>query len=183
MNIFVLDLEPQKCAEYHCDKHLVKMITEHNQILAAVKWVSMGVEKKSEITQQLKDSFYEFPRTFEDGKPNPYGITHKNHPCTIWARQCWENFDWLIKLNLELCKEYTRRYERVHAGEAITRWYSFNRPALPINDVMTPFAQAMPEDCQGPDAITAYRNYYVKYKKDIARWNYTGEPEWFKQVA
>ncbi len=183
MNIFVLDLEPKKCAEYHCDKHLVKMITEHNQILAAVKWLNIGVEKKVHITQELKDSFHDFPRRFEDGSPNPYGITHKNHPCTVWARQCWENYDWLCKVTLEMCKEYTKRYGKVHAGEAICAWFYRNKPVLPINDVMTPFAQAMPEDCQQPNAVTAYRNYYVKYKKEIAKWNYTGEPEWFKIAA
>lgn len=183
MNIFVLDLDPAKCAEYHCDRHIVKMIVEHCQILAAVKWVAMGVEKKVHITQELKDSFHDFPRRFEDGSPNPYGITHKNHPCTVWTRQCWENYDWLCKVTLEMCKEYTKRYGKVHAGEAICTWFYRNKPVLPINDTMTPFAQAMPEDCQQPNAVTAYRNYYVKYKKEIAKWNYTGEPEWFKIAA
>ena len=28
MNIFVLDTNPKKCAEYHNDKHVVKMILE-----------------------------------------------------------------------------------------------------------------------------------------------------------
>lgn len=28
MNIFVLDNDPRKCAEYHNDKHVVKMILE-----------------------------------------------------------------------------------------------------------------------------------------------------------
>ena len=28
MNIFVLDNDPRQCAEYHCDKHVVKMILE-----------------------------------------------------------------------------------------------------------------------------------------------------------
>lgn len=28
MNIFVLDNNPKKCAEYHVDKHCVKMILE-----------------------------------------------------------------------------------------------------------------------------------------------------------
>ena len=36
MNIFVLDYNPQVAAEYHCDKHVVKMILESAQILCAV---------------------------------------------------------------------------------------------------------------------------------------------------
>lgn len=36
MNIFVLDLDPQTCAQYHCDKHVVKMTLETAQILSTV---------------------------------------------------------------------------------------------------------------------------------------------------
>lgn len=31
MNIFILDNDIQKCVEYHCDKHVVKMILEYCQ--------------------------------------------------------------------------------------------------------------------------------------------------------
>ena len=33
MNIFYLDHDVQKCAEMHCDKHVVKMILEYAQLL------------------------------------------------------------------------------------------------------------------------------------------------------
>ena len=36
MNIFVLDNEVEKCAEYHCDKHVIKMILESAQMMSAV---------------------------------------------------------------------------------------------------------------------------------------------------
>ena len=35
MNIFVLDNDIEKCAQYHCDKHVVKMILESAQMLSA----------------------------------------------------------------------------------------------------------------------------------------------------
>ena len=34
MNIFVLDTDITKCAEYHVDRHCVKMITELNQLMS-----------------------------------------------------------------------------------------------------------------------------------------------------
>ena len=34
MNIFHLDKDPKICAEYHCDKHIVKMILETAQMLS-----------------------------------------------------------------------------------------------------------------------------------------------------
>jgi len=34
MNIFYLDPQPRLCAQYHCDKHVVKMILEYAQLLS-----------------------------------------------------------------------------------------------------------------------------------------------------
>jgi hypothetical protein len=34
VNIFVLDADPQKAAQYHCDKHVVKMVLETAQLLS-----------------------------------------------------------------------------------------------------------------------------------------------------
>jgi hypothetical protein len=48
---------------------------------------------------------------------------------------------------------------------------------------MTPFAQAMPDECKNVDTVTAYRDYYVKYKKEFARWAHSEMPEWFKVAA
>jgi len=36
MNIFVLDISPKKAAEYHLDKHVVKMNVEYAQIMCTV---------------------------------------------------------------------------------------------------------------------------------------------------
>lgn len=75
MNIFVLDYTPQKAAEYHCDKHVVKMILESAQILCAVH--------------------------HKNGDSNvPYKLTHKNHPCTIWAGESRSNYLWLTQLRV-----------------------------------------------------------------------------------
>ena len=53
MNIFILDLDPEKCARYHCNKHLVKMITEHNQILGSIAYTARGVHRKADITTEF----------------------------------------------------------------------------------------------------------------------------------
>jgi hypothetical protein len=59
MNIFLLDSNIKKCAQYHCDKHVVKMILESAQILSTVLRLN-GVDQG-------------------------YKTTHANHPCTLWA--------------------------------------------------------------------------------------------------
>ena len=179
MNIFVLDLDPELCASYHCDKHLVKMITEHNQILGSIAYTARGVMRKKDITPEFVNKHFQgFPRSDENSNPKPYGIGYKNHPCTSWAAKSLGNYRWLCILNAEMCKEYTRRYGRKHAGEEITRWYATNHPELPMLDV-TPFAQAMPEDCKNPDAVVAYRQYYKKHKARIAKWAHSQIPHWY----
>jgi len=206
MNIFVLDENVKKCAEYHCDKHVVKMITEHNQILGSISYLRRGISKKSEITDEfIQQHFQNFPRKklaidmdslpiadhsplikklWNFVKPTelswPYGIGYKNHPCTQWANASKENYDWLCSLNLELCKEYTKRYNRRHAGEDITQWYIENAPYLP-NSGMTPFVLAMPDDCKSDDPVESYRNYYIYHKYKFAKWK-TKVPNWYINV-
>ena len=178
MNIFVLDNDPELCARYHCDKHLVKMCVEHCQILGSIAYTARGVNKKSEITSEfVLRTFSDFPRK-SNNIPLPYGIGYRNHPCTQWARRSLDNYRWLTILTHEMCKEYTRRYGRVHACEAINSWYATNHPDLPMLG-LTPFAQAMPDDCKGPDAVKAYRKYYREYKARIAKWAHSETPEWF----
>ena len=180
MNIFVLDTDIKLCAEYHCDKHLVKMITEHNQILASVKWKSHGITKKNQITKKHTDKFVDFPRKNSDGTPNPYSIGFQYHPCTVWAGESIDNYIWLCNLTLEMCKEYTKRYKKTHAGESIVKWYKDNSPFLPIIGV-TPFVQAMPDDVKNIDSVIAYRNYYKKYKVGFAKWSHTETPKWLQE--
>ena len=51
MNIFVLDKNPVKAAEYHCNKHVVKMILEAGQMLCAAHWLHLFKNYyKGEIT-------------------------------------------------------------------------------------------------------------------------------------
>ena len=108
------------------------MITEHNQILASVKWKSQGITKKKQITKEDTNKFTDFPRKNSDGTPNPHGIGFQYHPCTVWAGESIDNYIWLCNLTLEMCKEYTKRYGKIHAGEEIVKWHKYNSPPLAI---------------------------------------------------
>jgi hypothetical protein len=57
MDIFVLDKNIEKCAQYHCDQHVVKMILEIVQMLCTA-------QNKKGITTPCKS-------------------THQNHPCVL----------------------------------------------------------------------------------------------------
>ena len=155
MNIFVLVTDPKKCAVYHNDKHVVKMILETAQLLCG--------------SHHVTESQYEIP----------YKLSHKNHPCSIWVRQCIENYIWLCDLGLELCAEYTYRYGKRHKSQDIIEWCLMNTPNIPTNGDITPFALAMPDECKVGTAIDSYRAYYMLEKRELAAWKNRQVPEWY----
>lgn len=152
MNFFYLDENPEKCAEYMVDKHVVKMILEHCQLLSTTQHLS-GIE-----------SLY---------KP-----THVNHPCAIWTRESLSNYKLLIEFTKAICKEYTFRYKKNHASESILYYCENVVPNLP--DVgLTEIRLAMPDYCKIGTAVESYRNYYRKEKAHIASWKNRTKPEWW----
>ncbi len=156
MNIFVLDYDTKVCAQMHCDKHCVKMILETAQLLCGVHHMTGGEA--------------------------PYGLSHKNHPCSIWARECIENYVWLCDLGIELCKEYTHRYGKRHKSQEIIEWCMVNHPNIEEKGDLTEFRLAMPDECKIGDAVESYREYYNVFKKGFAKWKNRDVPYWFNPI-
>ena len=151
MNLFVLDYDVKKCAEYHADKHVVKMLLETAQLLCGTFY----------FTNQADAS--------------PYKLTHKNHPCSVWVRESLSNWLWARDLGLALYDEYKHRYGKVHkSGEVIK---NFIMPDL--KDIgMTKRPQAMPMQYQELDTVVAYRNYYRGDKTHLLKYTKRDFPDW-----
>ena len=162
MNIFFLDYNTQKCAQYHCDKHVVKMILETAQLLCGVH----------HMIDQVPTNYR--PSTDQV----PYKLSHKNHPCAIWCRESLSNYLYLCDLGLELCKEYTFRYEKTHKSQQVIEWCLDNKPNIIDKDFTTP-PKAMPDEFKVEDVIESYRNYYREAKKQFCKWKNRQTPEWF----
>jgi hypothetical protein len=112
------------------------------------------------------------------GSDAPYGLSHKNHPCAIWVRTSKANYKWLLELGLQLCVEYTRRYNKIHKSEEIIKWCVHNMPNIPDGD-MTEFPCAMPDSCKlYNDPVLNYREFYLQEKASFATWK-TQVPDWF----
>ena len=84
MNIFILDKNLDKCAEYHVDKHIVKMPLEAAQMLCTNHWIEKYL---GHVPQKLTKEEW---AVIKEAKTNPvrdfpYLPTMYNHPCTIWA--------------------------------------------------------------------------------------------------
>jgi hypothetical protein len=156
MNLFYLDENHKKNAEYHVDRHSVKMILEATQILCTTFH-----------TQNIEA---------------PYRSTHVNHPSTIFARQSKENFEWVIEYVMSLAEEYTYRYNKIHKSTNVLEWVidNMNRLSFPVQG-FTKFALAMPEEYKVDCPIQSYRNYYKNDKKHLFSWKNRETPEWIKQ--
>jgi len=157
MNIFFLDEDPTLSAQYHVDKHVVKMILETAQLLCGVHHVT------SQITDQV-----------------PYKLSHKNHPCAIWARTSLSNYLYLCELGLELCKEYTYRYGKRHKSQEVIEWCLIYKPNVPDIEFTEP-AMAMPDEYKVGDVVQSYRNYYMGAKSGFATWKNRQKPFWFEE--
>ena len=153
MNIFVLDENPVKAAQYLCDKHIVKMALESAQILCTVSW-------QCDVSA-------------------PYKPTHIKHPVVIWAGETLANYNWLLEHAIGICEEFVYRFNHNHKSEQIIRWCE-NHAGRPDCGELTPFAQAMPMQYRSENAVESYRMYYMNDKKSFAKWKpITRVPDWW----
>mgnify|MGYP003125210082 FL=1 len=179
MNIFVLDEDPKEAARQMCDKHVVKMIVESGQMLSTVWRVLDGNEWTDYSKNGRRIKRWKLPYDFFEEML--YKASFVGHPCTQWAMKNDKNYRWLADHAYELCKEYTRRYEKTHKAQDMISYLLHRTPKnIKSADSLTPFAQAMPDQYKNASAVEAYRAYYLGEKKRFATWK-TETPSWFKE--
>ena len=155
MNIFVLDEDPNLCAQYHCDKHVVKMILESAQMICTTHHLHPNPNLSYTI---------------------PYKPTHINHPCNRWMRDSLANYLWLFKLTEALNREYRYRYNKDVDHKS---WTAIKDMPLPnVSNVgLTRWARAMPIECKiDKDVIASYHKYYRTNKQHILKFTNRSTP-------
>lgn len=155
MNIFILDENKRKAAQYHVDKHASKMVLETAQLLC------------SAVQEVMNQDI-----------PELYRKCYVNHPCCKWARKTKSNFLWLVDFGKELSREYSFRYGRTHASASniyLTESYKEHFPEGPL----TSFAMAMPDKYKTDDPVESYRQYYIHEKSHLASWKKRNKPKWW----
>lgn len=178
MNIFFLHKEAKIAAQYHCDKHVVKMILESCQLLSTAHRILDGQMKTELSKTNRKVKRWVLP----DARDKTLYIAgHVNHPSAVWVRKNIDHYRWLFDLTYWLIYEYKHRYDgKYHKCEALLQTLMDGPTAIPIVDWEDP-PQAMPEDSKVPgDSVQAYRNYYMIHKRRMANWKVRGAPEWYK---
>jgi hypothetical protein len=164
MNIFFLDENPALAAQYHADRHVVKMILESAQLICTA--------------------------LHEQGVPPeliPYKPTHRNHPCAIWARETKGNLVWLYPLMMELNDEWKYRFDHEENHKSVQALEDagifsmiWSEAYIPNNDFeRTKPALAMPDYCKiFDDPVKCYRYYYKFEKTHLHKWTSRKEPYW-----
>lgn len=151
------------------DKHVVKMSLEACQMISIIY-----------------SSWYFNWGTIPKADGTAYGTKRgvfKNHPCTIWAAQNYENLAWLIVHGQALCDEYLYRYGKVHAcattlQQAEALFLEKTGLDLMIYKNVTKFVRVMADEFkndQSIDTVTAYQRYVVS--KPWAAGNFVKKPE------
>jgi len=190
MNIFLLsdstDYEHHLVlqAEYHCDRHVVKMIAESTQLLVTAlespEWHSVSLELMTEYGMLCPPC-------------KSLSVSQRNHPCAIWARAQLHTIYYLARLAVELCHEHQLRYP-LSARHAYFGWLESLVDALesyaesggkvfklpekfPVAISDRPELRSFATPHQ--EAVTYYRSYYFRTKRHFATWKNRGVPMWF----
>jgi hypothetical protein len=183
MNIFWLDENLQLCAQYHCDKHVVKMIIEYAQLLSTAHRIldsSSSYEEKSKNNRIVE-------RFFLDDKNlnfSLYKASHIKHPCAIWIREQIGNYSYLYQLFSYLHDEFVYRYGKIHSTFAKLGIILKDGPKnidqnLDVNYSSIPLC--MPDEYKVDSYIQSYRNFYIygKSKSFNVTWKNREIPEWY----
>lgn len=186
MNIFILSEQtsPQhhyrQNAEFHCDKHVVKMIAESVQMLVT----ALHSRAYPELGTYM-------PASVVDSMPcRPLARGHSKHPCVQWTCQSILNLNYLACLAQALCNEHQYRYP-LSCDHTYSRWISDlvdhltscgYGPSAQIPDSFAVAIKTTKLQSTNTDHITAmnlYRSYYFRDKKGFATWRRRQKPVWW----
>jgi hypothetical protein len=166
MNLFLLSWDPKECAEFHCDKHVVKMILELVQMLYTSWHINNhGVPKSAPLCKSTNQNGYK-------------KISNHNHPMSKWVRESEWNYFFTLKLSSALCLEFFHRYGHYHGCTKHVIWLGNNIPTFEYKN-KTQIPQCMPEEYKSKCPVRAYKNYYVGDKKKFAKWTKRDKPDFF----
>ena len=194
MNIFALDRNQRRCARWHVDKHVIKMLLEYCQLLYTAHWALFypalleceSSQALSRAHKKLSIPEYMMNAPLCDTSKQPsYRPCHIHHPCASWTRQSSGNYRWLSQLGLEVASEYTYRFGKIHSCQKHSEWLSSHLPPTIPQLPHLSYAIAMDEEYRtfSEDPIECYRNYYNTNKKERGLIHYTKRrvPYWLTE--
>jgi len=163
VNFFYLDKDPNKCAQYYCNKHVLKIPIEIAQILSKIHH---GLETGINYCKIYKNS------VVVKNTLGPY----------CWIKESYDNYIWTSKLGLALINEYKLRYNKdTHKSEAILQYLANNPPKLPKIGIPRFRGTNKYDMFQyiSKDPIICARYNYSEMKCVNDKWDIHGPPNWY----
>ena len=166
VNFFYLDDDFKKCAQYYCNKHIVKIPIEIAQIL-------------SKIHYELKSGI-DYNKIYK----NSLVVKNTLGPY-IWAIESLDNYIWTCNLGLALIDEYKFRYNKeTFKSQIIIETLLKNPPNLPKIGI-TKFKSTNQIDMfqfisNNPVICARYNYCEMKCANDI--WTNRKKPDWFENI-
>lgn len=154
------------------------MILEYAQLLSTAHRVLDGTLFEGYSKTGRKQKRYVLS---DDRESTLYSATHLNHPSAVWARATACNYTWLSWLLVDLCKEYTHRYHKIHKVEhsGLMKVLCTAPTNIKVDGYTDP-PPAMPDKYKvAGDSIASYKNYYIGDKMQMSRWTNRNMPFWF----
>lgn len=178
MNLFYLDENLDKCAEAHIDKHVTKMQLETAQMLSTNIWID---EVLGYIPRKITSDETAKLRTAAVDANLPTSVRYKpcffNHPCTIWMRESYENYEYSVLLVDALNTEAMWRGFNRHKSSIMVE--NLPMPTRMEHHGLTTPALAMPDERKQEDPVASYRDYYLNEKAGIATYTRREPPDWW----
>ena len=157
MNIFYLDLDLKTCAEYHVDKHVVKMPTEAMQIASTALRNLCGTD----AIRPMYAVLYDLPL---------YRPTHFHHPMVKWAGDSLDHTAYVVDYGIAVAHEYEYRYGREILTMPRLKLVRNFLDALGARRSAQHMPLCMPPEYKSTDTVSSYRKYYTYAKAHIHYW-------------
>lgn len=170
LNIFVLHEDPALAAQYACDMHVSKMVTETAQILSTIhRWyIQISPEEEELIRNQdnpeqatLNERIHKFKDSLGD-KLGLYKLTHRNHPSVVWVGSSVDSYEWTYEYFVALAKEYEFRFGKQHLAFLKTNHILSSPPEglLDIGNLGPP--DSAPPLIVSPEILTEVSRTYAR---------------------
>ena len=135
IQIWFLDDDLQKSAQYQTNKSLVKSISGCMKALIAARFYFIGIRSKKIYDYMFDDAHREmtlethFPMWPLQQKPGFLQYASKE---SKWTRKCKEHYDYVKQYFNILLDEYLYRFKKEHGLCKLAEWLEFDAPKIAI---------------------------------------------------
>lgn len=153
------------------------MIVEYGQLMSTAHRVLDGTPYLGKTKNNRNIQRWLLP---DERESVIWKASHIKHPSGLWLRSSSSHYLWLHSLWLELLKEYTYRYSRIHSAERMKPWFLKLPDNIPVKGWLCDPTPAMPDQYKvSGNSILSYQNYYRGDKRSFAVWKNRSIPTWF----